>query len=60
MVVCIFERVQWRWALTDRLAPGARQQIVQVGGGRAVDLRQMRQLVVAEPWRTRAVRRELD
>ena len=41
-------------------SPRARQQIAQIGEGRAVDLRRMRQFVVAEPWRTRAVRRELN
>jgi hypothetical protein len=42
------------------LAHAAGRQSVQIGGGRAVDLRQMRQFVVAEPWRTRTVRRELN
>jgi hypothetical protein len=25
MIVCIFEHVQWRWAVNDRLAPGLGQ-----------------------------------
>jgi hypothetical protein len=32
MVVCIFERVQWRWALDDRLyGPRLRQPVLLAG-----------------------------
>jgi hypothetical protein len=35
MIVCIFEHVQWRWALNDSLARGERclvQDVVQRAG----------------------------
>ena len=50
MTVCIFQHVQWRWALNDRLAPGyLRRQLVET---LAVD--------AARRWHRRPVRREGD